>query len=163
MRMAAERHLEALPPKVEQTGRCVHQDDANPLGSLKRGSRIRPSAPVIIQTANPDMLMRRGKTHAPVRQELDPRGAELSLDMAMVHPQIVVPQNGVTPEWSRDGAEHLCQSIDVPCVQADKVAAKKKHIRRCLPEGRTRVPEHLRMGSGSRMEVGCEGQAQRWT
>jgi hypothetical protein len=141
----------------------VHQDDANPLGSLERGSRIGPSARVIIQTADPDAIMRRGKTHAPVRQELDPRGAELSLDMPMVHPQIVVPQNGVTPERSRDGAEHLCQGIDVPCVQADEVAAKQKHVRRRLTEGGTRVREHVRMGSRSRMKVGRKGHAQRRT
>src|SRR5579884_595872 len=93
--MPGERHLETMPPEQTHPPRRVHQKNPNPLRPSECVDRIRLSDDRIIDPADKDLFERRGEPDILVDQHADTGRFELLYNDGIIHPEIMISQDGI--------------------------------------------------------------------
>ena len=153
MGMTAESQVETLFPKVEQTRWRVHEHDPQTVRTRECGSRIGIAVSVVVQSANPEVLIRPLELHAAIDEDTNSSCFQGADDVGSVGTPVVVTQNSEAPEGSGDLPQLVSQPVDFGRHQRDEISAEKKNVRARGPQGSTRGPQERRIGRGTGMEI----------
>ena len=153
MGMTAESQVETLFPKIEQTRWRVHEHDAQTVSTSECGSRIGPAVSVVVQSANPDVLVWLLELHAAIDQDANSSCFQGADDVGSVGTPIVVTQDSEAPQGSADLPKLVSQPVDFGRHQRDEISAEKKNVRACPLQGSTSGPQERRIRSGTGMEI----------
>ena len=83
---------------------------------------------MVIQSADPYVVVWRGQSDILVCQDLNPCALEPPFDVLEIHPKVVVSENGESSARCVDGRELLDERVDIKRVERDVVTTKQEYV-----------------------------------
>ena len=140
----------------------MHQHDPRPIGTPKGRTGIRHSHGELVQPAEPDVLKWRREPSVLIDQHLDPRCLQGADDALGSIPEVVISQHREATHRRVNTTQQRGQPVDLVHVERDEVSAEQQEVGADGSQSVARAPENLRIGRGSRMEIGSKRYGERW-
>ena len=135
MCVPCECHRERVLADIEQPGRSVHENQADPGSASERLGCIRVACGMIIEATHCHPIERRWQSPVCVRQYLDTSPLERPGDRVRSRPVIVVAENCEASCRGRDLCQPLGNATDILVPDGNKIAAEEQEVGRSRRQG----------------------------
>ena len=158
--VTAEGNGEGLLAEVKKSGWGMHKHQPQRAGSRERARGVGSPGGVVVDSAQAYTIEWRGQSDTPVDEDLDTRGGQPRGDGGGAGPMVVIPEDRVPAERSRDPGETLRDELGSFRPERYEITAEQEEVGRLRFQDADGIGKDLMGGYRADVEIGGEGDPE---